>query len=45
VAGVRNLRQVEAVERARLLDVSPEVSRRPGCFMVAVPAGAVLSAA
>ncbi|MFF5290325.1 hypothetical protein [Paractinoplanes globisporus] len=33
------------VRAARLLDVSPEVSRRPGCFMVAVPAGAVLSAA
>lgn len=32
------------VRAARLLDVAPEVSRRPGCFMVAVPAG-VLSAA
>ena len=32
------------VRAARLLDVATEVSRRPGCFMVAVPAG-VLSAA
>jgi hypothetical protein len=33
------------VRAARLIGVSTEVSRRPGCFMVAVPARAALSAA
>jgi hypothetical protein len=33
------------VRAARVLDVSPEVSRRPGCFMVAIPARGVPAAA